>query len=384
SEDRLTTASIPTTDGEKRRLEGNLCGELRRMFDYVRHDKDSVAFAEFRNVEASLKLAVATFITQGGTMAFEGQLPKLVETAFGRIKLIDGDFYTTIDEPFALLAADNHFQRIDPDYFQFRHDQLERSPTEKTRGKEWEFSIPFEMVHVFHNKKVSTRLFHDAKTPHGMFQHKATVVGWTGAMRTTGSQEMTMSDFLDAHVNNNSELHGQPVPPFFYPEEHLSGPDVVFVVRFNGLAPDDAQGSSSTPSPDSASSEIVCPVLVQVKLCEKLSQNEVIKAHGTLQPKTIKGHGVELSQFCRPHGYYISLIVSYPFEIADYFIDRPLEKHKDGLTEIALAIDDNNIDDLFTEKHVHALKRMKRLAADMARATKEVKRRRDEEYSRRH
>ncbi|OAQ26805.1 hypothetical protein K457DRAFT_21801 [Linnemannia elongata AG-77] len=30
-EDRLTTASIPTTDGEKRRLEGNLCGELRRM-----------------------------------------------------------------------------------------------------------------------------------------------------------------------------------------------------------------------------------------------------------------------------------------------------------------------------------------------------------------
>ncbi|KAG0221683.1 hypothetical protein BGW42_007360 [Actinomortierella wolfii] len=74
------------------------------------HSRDSVAFAEFRNVEASLKLAVATFITQGGTMAFKGQLPKLVETAFGQIKLTDGDFYTTIDELFAPLAADNHFQ----------------------------------------------------------------------------------------------------------------------------------------------------------------------------------------------------------------------------------------------------------------------------------
>ncbi|KAG0364211.1 hypothetical protein BGX24_004729, partial [Mortierella sp. AD032] len=74
-EDRMTTASIPNTDGEKRRLEGNLCGELRRMFDHVRHDQGGVAFAEFRNVEATLKVASATFITQGGTLAFKGQVP---------------------------------------------------------------------------------------------------------------------------------------------------------------------------------------------------------------------------------------------------------------------------------------------------------------------
>ncbi|KAG0305056.1 hypothetical protein BGZ98_004648 [Dissophora globulifera] len=77
------------------------------MFDHVRQDQGSVAFAEFRNVEATLGLAIATFVTQGGYMAFKGQLSKLVETAFGRIKLINSNFYTTIDEPFALRAIMN-------------------------------------------------------------------------------------------------------------------------------------------------------------------------------------------------------------------------------------------------------------------------------------
>jgi hypothetical protein len=89
------------------------------MFDHVRQGQGSVAFAEFRNVEATLRLAIATFVTQGGYMAFKGQLPNLVETAFGRIKLVNSDFYTTIDEPFALRAADNYFQSIDPDYSQY-------------------------------------------------------------------------------------------------------------------------------------------------------------------------------------------------------------------------------------------------------------------------
>ncbi|KAG0314716.1 hypothetical protein BGZ99_007884 [Dissophora globulifera] len=297
-EDRLTTASIPSTDSEKRRIEGNLCGEL--------------------------------------------------------------------------------------DYSQYRLGQLERTPTEQTRGKEWEFSILFEMVHLFHDKTVPAQLYHNAEPPHSMFQRKAAVVGWTGLMRTTSNQEMTMADFLDAHINNNSEQDGQPVPPFFFPEEHVSGPDVVFVIRFSGLAPDDTLTSSSTPSPGSASFEMLCPVLVQLKHCEKLSQSEMIKARGTVQPEKIKDHGVELSQYCRPHGHYISLVVSYPVEIAGYVMDKPLEKHKDGVTEIALTIDDSNSDVLFSEKHVHALNRMKQLAAEMAETTKEVERRRGEAYSHSH
>ncbi|KAF9965237.1 hypothetical protein BGZ70_005179 [Mortierella alpina] len=364
---RLTTAYIPLTDNERKRLEGNLCGELRRMFALVRQDPDSVAFAEFRNVEATLRLAVATYVTQGGYMAFKGQLPSLVEAAFGRIRLVNDTYCTTIDEPFALLAADNYCLSIDPNYSQHRHDQLERSPTERTRGKEWEFSIPFEMVHLFHKKTVSTRLFHGAEPPHEMFQREATIAGWSGSMRTTGSQEMTMDEFLDAHVNKNSLRDDEPVPPFFYPEEHLSGPDIVFVVRFSG--------------PDSASGDIVCPVFVQLKLCVKLSASEVAQAHSTVQPSKIKRHGVNnLSDYCK-HGHFISLIVCYPVEVADYFLDRPLTIHKDGPTEITLTIDDSNIGDLFTERHVKTLENTKRRAAEMAATSKEVKRRKREKSS---
>ncbi|KAG0364173.1 hypothetical protein BGX24_004745, partial [Mortierella sp. AD032] len=229
---------------------------------------------------------------------------------------------------------------------------------------------------------VSARLFHDAEPPHDMFRRKAVVVGWYGRMLTTGCQEMSMADFLDAHINYNSKKDGQPVAPFFYPdpEEHVSGPDIVFVVRFSGLAPDDdALVSSSTLSPGSASFEI--PALLQLRLCEKLSGADVIRARGTVQPRKITDHGVKLSEYCRPHGHYISLVVSYPTEIAAYFMDRPLVMHNDGLTEIALTVDNSNSKGLFTEKHFHALKHMKRLAADMAETTREVKRRRDEKYS---
>ncbi|KAF9148529.1 hypothetical protein DFQ26_002323, partial [Actinomortierella ambigua] len=52
-------------------------------------------------------------------------------------------------------------------------------------------------------------------------------------------------------------------------------------------------------------------------------------------------------------------------------------KHNEGLTEIALTIDDSNIKDLFEKNHVDALKNMKRLAAEMAETTRDVKRRGD-------
>ncbi|KAF9096921.1 hypothetical protein BGX29_008356 [Mortierella sp. GBA35] len=235
-------------------------------------------------------------------------------------------------------------------------------------------------VRIFHNKKVSTRLFRDAEPPHDMFRYKGSVVGWSGSMWTTGFKEITMAELLDAHINNNSERNGGLVPPFFYPGEQVSGPDIVFVLRFSGLALDGTVDNSLTSSPGSTSSDIICPVFVQVKPCKELSETKAIDARSTVQPTEIKNRGVNISQYCRLHGHYISLIVSYPAEIASDFIDKPAMKHADDLTNIALTIDDSNIN-LFSEKHVQALRRMKRAATNMVERTEAVKRLRGQQFS---
>ncbi|KAF9428957.1 hypothetical protein BGZ94_000352 [Podila epigama] len=210
--------------------------------------------------------------------------------------------------------------------------------TEQAHDEEWG-AIPFELVHLFHNRTISARLFRNAEHPPLMIsQRMASIVGWTGRMRATAYCEMTMTDFLDAHINHNSEQDGRPVPPFFYPE--------------SGLAPDDAQGGSSTSTPTSVSSDIVFPVFVQVKHCPGLDGADVVAARSTLQLPKVKDHGLILKQFCQPHGHYISLIIGGPAEIAILSISRSLVMHHDDVTEIALEIDGKNFD-LFSENHMN-------------------------------
>ncbi|KAG0247121.1 hypothetical protein BG011_001979 [Mortierella polycephala] len=64
-----------------------------------------------------------------------------------------------------------------------------------------------------------------------MFRRKASIVGWSGQMRTAGFQEMSLAEFLNAHIKNNFERNVQLLVPFLYPEERVSSTDIVFVVR---------------------------------------------------------------------------------------------------------------------------------------------------------
>ncbi|KAF8923441.1 hypothetical protein BGZ58_002952, partial [Dissophora ornata] len=90
-----------------------------------------------------------------------------------------------------------------------------------------------------------------------------------------------------------------------------------------------------------------------------------IHARGTVQPEKVMNHGVNISQYCQPHGHYISLVVCYPAEIGKCFLDRPpMQMHGDDLTEITLTIDDNNIQ-FFSEQHVKELNHMKRLGIEL-------------------
>jgi len=238
----------------------NLPGKLRRMFERVNKltnvaEKEK-ATHELLNVEAILKLAALTYIIQGGYRAYRGVLPKPVEAGFGRIKTIDGAHWTTVDEPFALKAADNYSQATNPEYLQHRRTVLKISPTEEAAGKLWEFSLPYEMVRLFHVTKVSQRLFRNDKLPHKMFAYKASIVGWSDDQQAVCMEEIPLADFLDAHINNNSQHNGRPVPPFLSLFGQESSPDLVFVVRF------DRPGSTSSEG----SSQFVCPVFVQTML----------------------------------------------------------------------------------------------------------------------
>jgi hypothetical protein len=326
---------------------------------------DPTTFSQYQSVEATLKFATAAFMTQGGFFAFKGELPELVEVAVGRIRRFDNVNYTTIDEPFVFRAADNFFQKTDPRYFYHHTAMLAASTSESSCGKYWEAVLPTNLEGIFHNRVVPMELFNGAEPPHEMFLHKAEIVGCTGGMQSTNHTNLSMQEFLEAHFKHNSEHKGHLVPPFFFPYEQESGPDIVFVVRSIGVNTD-----ATTGSPD-----IKCPVFVQAKLCKSLGRSDAEKARGTVQPTKIEKHGIDISEYCKPHNHYISLIVSYPAEVTKYFKDNPITmKHEKDINEIALTIDENNIHKVFAKEYVAVLDQVRRFADEMAKGIKRVKR----------
>jgi len=69
-----------------------------------------------------------------------------------------------------------------------------------------------------------------------------------------------MSDFLEAYYHHGSRRGGRAVPPFYYPEPSLSGPDIVFVLKID---------------------DQLYSVFVQTKLLDGISPGDVEKARMT-------------------------------------------------------------------------------------------------------
>ncbi|KAK3828464.1 MAG: hypothetical protein J3Q66DRAFT_434995 [Benniella sp.] len=344
--ERYTSADLDP----KKEAPGNLCAELKSFLSRVESDSDS--FPQYQRVSATLKFATAAYITCGGLLAYKGELPEVVEAAFGRIKKYNEERYTVIDEPFAFMAANNFFRKTDPGYFQLQRDILATCTNECTRGGYWETIVPINLVEMFHDKVVSLDLFNGSQPPHELFERKAEIIGRKNVMQTIRHGSMTMEEFLDAHFFHDSQFRDQRVPPFFFPEQNESGPDIVFVVRFMDA--------------DSDAPPIVCPVFVQLKLRNELGRSDAENARATVQPKSISNHKVSLSRYCAPHNQYISLIVSYPAEITKFFQREPLSmQHEEGITENALTVDNKNIRGLFSKEYVDMLDCVKRFGSEM-------------------
>ncbi|GJJ75657.1 hypothetical protein EMPS_08015 [Entomortierella parvispora] len=311
-------------------------------------------------VIAALHLAVLTYVTQGGVRSYKGLFAKLIEAGFGTFKKIDGVFWTAVDEPFELIAIDNCYQATRQTYLQLRQTVLKTSSVEQAQGSLLgEFSLPNEMVHLFHGKKISRSLMRTHhKVPQEMTDCRASIVGWSegqGAMCDGGT---SLANFLDAHMNKNSRLAESPLSPFLSLAGLESNPSLVFVVRF------DKPGSTSLD----AAAPIICPVLVQTRLVEEPDCEERDEAYRAIH-RTIR-------QSCGQHGHYIHLpvdLVAIPSAKGSYCVKKDLasEEHDDK-TLITLVVDTDNIFDVFRAQYNMALAILKMAAKAVTETQKEV------------
>ncbi|KAG0272672.1 hypothetical protein BGZ95_011551 [Linnemannia exigua] len=302
------------TSWKDRERRGNLCGELKRLESKIADHPEF--FTSCSSIRETLGLFLFRHhLLDAPSTVLENDF-QLVEAAFGRIKLFGGAARTVLDEPLALKATINYFQEKDPSLVA----AAERA-----------------MLH--------------SDNP---------------------------SHFMKAHVENNSKLGDQSIPPFYFPAPYVSGPDIVFYVKINGN---------------------VYPVFVQLKLRQVLEKSDVEKALGTVSSHAVQKkmdkeqekieeeqkkfdkeqkkrqkqgqqksttsipsdqhQPPQLQNYC-PSGIYISMVITYPAEVVNFQVVRPdPEPELEGLQRVSIGIDDNNFPKIFPRRHVDFLDKLK-------------------------
>ncbi|KAF9090364.1 hypothetical protein BGX27_002282, partial [Mortierella sp. AM989] len=98
-------------------------------------------------------------------------------------------------------------------------------------------------------------------------------------------RHISMKDFMSAHVYGGSRHKQEAVPPFYFPPEKPSGPDMVFYIRIQ---------------------ENIFTVFVQLKLRQGISTPDPNGAVDTISKKDIRMHVEKLDDYC-PRDTYISM-----------------------------------------------------------------------------
>ncbi|KAF9956747.1 hypothetical protein BGZ70_009788 [Mortierella alpina] len=77
---------------------------------------------------------------------------------------------------------------------------------------------------------------------------------------------------------------------------------------------------------------------------------------GSSQPQ----QAPRLQDYC-PTGVYVSMVITYPAEVVKFQVVRPdPEPELEGLERVSINIDDSNFPQIFPERHVKFLDRLKR------------------------
>ncbi|KAF8933401.1 hypothetical protein BGZ58_006375 [Dissophora ornata] len=188
------------------------------------------------------------FHLYGGPLQINKTEAPLVEASVGRIFHFGGETTTVLDELFVLCAAVNYFRMQDSDFYSAICN-LFKTPSVSVHGFTWEIAILISLVHVFHGKD---SLVSEVKSYDAILDRTAKIAGINGAL-TLGIdfESMSLGEFLEAHVDNDSHKTGKSAPPVYFPKATPSGSDIAFVLDF------DKHG--------------YCPVYIQVKLRTHMS-----------------------------------------------------------------------------------------------------------------
>ena len=85
---------------EHREIKGNLCYELRRLDSKCSKHSEKLV----NSIDRILLPAFYEYCLFGKAKAFVNQAePQLIESALGRIKILRGQVYTAVDEPYVTV-----------------------------------------------------------------------------------------------------------------------------------------------------------------------------------------------------------------------------------------------------------------------------------------
>ncbi|KAF9896546.1 hypothetical protein BX616_007242 [Lobosporangium transversale] len=172
--------------------------------------------------------------------------------------------------------------------------------------------------------------------PLDLVDHEATIVGWKKSRIGADCSDLTMEQFLEAHFDHDSRIDKREIPPFYFPTDEITGPDIVFILKIN---------------------KKMYPVFVQLKFVKKLDGMKAAHALETISRDAINVHHLpNFDRFCPPNERYLSLLLMYPGKLSD----KNKTMHPPDSRQALMVIDEGNIAEYFHENEIELLDSIKR------------------------
>ncbi|KAF9398629.1 hypothetical protein BGZ94_005950, partial [Podila epigama] len=198
---------------EHRAIKGNLCGELERL--HQKH-QDARRNKMVKSAETVLDILGFYFYRRcfwgEHTLELGSINASLVESAFGRMKIIKNEAVTVVDEPFVFKAVENYFNVTDPGLQAELKSLMDRSDA-AAKGNLFERYMMTVFSETFKARRLS-------EWPHQpsilsmcpALDGEVEIIGWRepGLLQGTTHAIMSMEEFMDAHVNHHSVRNNKP------------------------------------------------------------------------------------------------------------------------------------------------------------------------------